>query len=214
MRTLYHDELDDIGTRVLDMIELAAAAMRDATDALLRADLALAEHVIGGDRRIDALRAELDERAFALIARQQPVATDLRVLIGTIHLAGDVERMGDMAHHVAKTARARHPDPAVPAEARDIVARMGAVAQLLAGQAADAVAGRDVALARALEEEDDAMDALQRELFTLVLAPHWRHGTEAALDMALVGRHYERYADHAVSVARRIVFVATGAYPR
>jgi phosphate transport system protein len=214
MRTLYHDELDDIGTRVLDMIELAAAAMRDATAALLDADLALAEQVIGGDRRVDALRAELEERAFALIAQQQPVATDLRVLISTIHLAGDVERMGDMAHHVAKTARVRYPDPAVPPEARGIVAHMGAVAQSLVAQVGDALAGRDVTLAQAIEDEDDSMDALQRELFALVLAPHWPHGTEAAIDMALVGRHYERYADHAVSVARRIVFIATGIYPR
>jgi phosphate transport system protein len=213
VRDIYHDELDDIGDRVLEMINLVAIAMQRATEALLDADLVLAEQVIADDDRIDALRAELEDRTFALIAQQQPVATDLRVLIGTIHLASDLERMGDLAHHVAKTARLRYPDPAVPAEARDVIAQMGEVARSLVGKVADAVEGRDVVLARAIEQEDDSMDALQRQLFTLVLSPAWSRGTEAAVDMALVGRNYERYADHAVGVARRTIFIVTGSRP-
>lgn len=213
MRDIFHDELDDIGSRVLEMIHLVAAAMQQATAALLEADPDLAEAVIAGDDRIDALREELEDRTFQLIAQQQPVATDLRVLIATIHLASDLERMGDMAHHVAKTARSRYPDAAVPAEARSLIAQMGAEAQSLVAMVAEAVGGRDVALAEAIEHEDDAMDALQRQLFTLMLSPQWEHGTEAAIDMTQVGRHFERYADHAVSVARRTVFMVTGRRP-
>lgn len=213
MREIYHDELDGIGHAVLQMITMVSVAMDGASEALLGADLALAEEVIGQDRGIDALRADLEERTFTLIAQQQPVATDLRVLTSTIHLASDLERMGDLAHHIAKTARRRYPEPAVPTEARDIVAQMSLVARSLVAQVADAVDGRDVALAQAIEAEDDSMDALQRQLFTLVLSPSWAHGTEAAIDMTLVGRYYERYADHAVAIARRTVFIVTGVYP-
>jgi phosphate transport system protein len=148
-----------------------------------------------------------------MIARQQPVATDLRTLITTLHLVADLERMGDLALHVAKIARLRFPEVAVPADARDVIAQMGDVAQSLVTKVADVVEGRDIQLAQAIEAEDDSMDALHRKLFTQLLADNWSHGTEAAIDMTLLGRYYERYADHAVGVARRIVFIATGQMP-
>jgi len=213
VRENYHDELDEIDERIIEMSTLAAAAMDAATRALLTCDLELAEWVIGGDDRIDALRAELESASFQLIARQQPVATDLRMLIGAVHLAGDLERMGDLAHHVAKLARMRFPDCAVPPEAHDIIERMGAVARSLVQKVVDVVDGiadRDIALAQAIEAEDDAMDALRRALFALVLSPDWAQGTEAAVDLTLLGRYYERYADHAVAVARQARFIVNG----
>jgi phosphate transport system protein len=213
MRDIYHDELDDIGKQVLEMTRLVAVAMERATQALLDANLALADQVIGDDRRIDSLRSLLEERSFQLIAQQQPVATDLRVLISTIHLSADLERMGDLAHHVAKIARLRYPEVAVPPEARDVISQMGDVAASLVGKVADVVDGRDIALAKAIEEEDDSMDALRRKLFTVVLSPNWARGTEAAIDMTLLGRYYERYADHAVAVARHTIFTVTGQRP-
>ena len=213
MRDIYHDELDDIGKRVLEMINLVAIAIERATQALLDANLALADQVIADDRRVDLLRTELEERTFQLIAQQQPVATDLRVLVSTIHLSADLERMGDLAHHVAKIARLRYPESAVPAETRDIIAQMGGVAKSLITKVADVVDGRDVALAQAIEQEDDSMDALRRQLFTVVLSPNWAQGTEAAIDMTLLGRYYERYADHAVTVARQTIFIVTGHRP-
>jgi phosphate transport system protein len=213
MRDIYHDELDDIGTRVLEMTKLVAVAMARATDALLDANLAVAEQVISADLRVDALRVELEDRCFQMIARQQPVATDLRVLVTTLHLVADLERMGDLALHVAKIARLRYPEVAVPVESRDVIAQMGSVARSLVSKVADVVEGRDVELAQAIEAEDDSMDALRRKLFTIVLSPHWSHGTEAAIDMTLLGRYYERYADHAVAVARRTIFIVTGERP-
>ena len=213
MRDIYHDELDDIGRQVVEMTNLVAIAMERATQALLDANLALADQVIADDRRIDALRSELEDRSFQLIAQQQPVATDLRVLISTIHLSADLERMGDLAHHVAKIARLRYPDRAVPPEARDVISQMGEVAASLVTKVADVVDGRDIALAQAIEQEDDSMDALRRKLFTLVLSPNWARGTEAAIDMTLLGRYYERYADHAVAVARHTIFIVTGERP-
>ncbi|HEY2273604.1 MAG TPA: phosphate signaling complex protein PhoU [Jatrophihabitantaceae bacterium] len=213
MRDIFHDELDDIGRRVIEMTKLAAIAMERATQALLDANLAVADQVIADDKRIDSLRSELEDRSFQLIAQQQPVATDLRVLISTIHLSADLERMGDLALHVAKIARWRYPDHAVPPEAEDVISQMGEVAASLVTKVADVVDGRDLELAQAIEQEDDSMDALRRKLFTLVLSPHWSRGTEAAIDMTLLGRYYERYADHAVAVARHTIFIVTGKHP-
>jgi phosphate transport system protein len=213
MRDIFHDELDDVGKRVLEMTNLAAIAMDKATQSLLGANLTLADEVDRDKRRIDALAIELEDRSFTLIAQQQPVATDLRVLISTIHLTSDLQRMGGLANHVAKIARLRHPNVAVPPEARDVISQMGQVARTLVGRVADVVDGRDVALAQAIESEDDSMDALRRKLFLLVLSDNWTRGTEAAIDMTLLGRYYERYADHAVAVARQTIFIVTGEHP-
>jgi len=213
MRNVFHDELDEIGDGVAEMINLVATAMEQATAALLSGDLARAEQVIAADSRVDELRTLLEDRTFQLIARQAPVATDLRVLITTIHLTADLERMGDLALHVAKIARLRFPELAVPAEMRDVISQMGDVALHLVRQVGDVVRGQDIELAQAIEAEDDSMDALRRKLFTLVLSPRWSYGTEAAIDMTLLGRYYERYADHAVAVARRTIFAVTGERP-
>jgi phosphate transport system protein len=213
MRDVFHDELDEIGVKVAEMIRLVAIAMEDATRALLDANLAQSERVIAADVQVDSLREQIEDGTFQMIARQQPVATDLRVLIGTTHLVSDLERMGDLALHVAKIARLRYPETAVPDEARDVIAQMGEVARSLVHKAGDVVDGRDIELAQAIEAEDDSMDALRRKLFTIVLSPRWAHGTEAAIDMTLLGRYYERYADHAVSVARRTIFIVTGERP-
>ena len=213
MRDVYHDELDDIGKGVIEMTNLVAVAMERATQALLDANLALAESVMEADKQIDTLRTSLEDRTFQLIAQQQPVATDLRVLISTIHLTADLERMGDLADHVARIARLRFPESAVPEEARDVISQMGQVARSLVTKVAEVVDGRDIALANEIEAEDDSMDALRRKLFTLVLSPNWGRGTEAAIDMTLLGRYYERYADHAVAVARHTIFIVTGVHP-
>ncbi|HEY2983907.1 MAG TPA: phosphate signaling complex protein PhoU [Jatrophihabitantaceae bacterium] len=213
MRDLYHDELDDLGKTLVRMTQLVRIAMERATRALLDGDLSGAERVISDDPQVDALREDLEERTFQMIARQQPVATDLRLLVTTLHLSADLERMGDLARHIAKVARMRYPELAVPEEVRDVISQMGTVALSLVAKVADVIEGRDVALAQALEAEDDSMDALHRKLFTLLLSPNWTHGVESAIDMTLLGRYYERYADHAVSVAQRVVFIVTGERP-
>jgi phosphate transport system protein len=214
MRDIYHDELDEIGRTLVTMTHLVGSAMERATQVLLDGDLAGAERIISEDPHIDAIRTDLERRTFQIIAQQQPVATDLRVLITTLHLVQDLERMGDLALHVAKVARLRYPEVAVPDDVRDVILQMGQVALSLVRKAAEVIDGRDVALAQAVEAEDDSMDALRRKLFTLLLSPNWSHGTEAAIDMTLLGRYYERYADHAVAVARRVVFIVTGERPQ
>jgi len=213
MRDVYHDELDEIGVRIVEMTRMVARAMQQATGALLDADVITADRVVAEDARVDDLGARLEDAVFDLIARQQPVATDLRVLISTLHLAADLERMGDLAAHVAKIVSWRYPDRPVPADARDVIAQMGRVAMSLVGKVAEVVEGRDAELAEEIEAGDDAMDALRRELFTMVLSPNWAHGTETAIDMTLLGRYYERFADHAVAIALQTIFIVTGEHP-
>jgi len=212
MRDTFHDDLDQIATRLVAITDLVDTAMRRATTALLDADLSLAEAVISGDAQIDALHADLEERALDLLARQQPVAVDLRTIVAGLRMVGSLERMGDLALHIAKIARMRYPQQALPAEARPIFAEMAEVAYRLTAKARQVVRGHDVALAAELEHDDDRMDRLHQQLFRLVL-DDWRHGMESAIDVTLLGRFYERYADHAVSLARRVVQLVTGTLP-
>ena len=210
MRDTYHDELDAISAALVDMANLVGSAMSRATTALLDADLQLAEQVIGADEAVDARYREVEARAFDLLARQQPVASDLRVLVTSLRMVADLERMGDNAAHVAKIARRRYPSSAVPPALRSTVLEMGHAAEEIVAKAGSVIAGRDLKLAAELEKDDDVMDELHRQLFTAILDDRWDEGVEAAIDITLVGRHYERFADHAVSVARRVVYLVTG----
>ena len=210
MRDVYHQELDSTACTLVEMAGLVGAALERATRALLGADLALAEEVISADDAVDALQKDLDVRVLDLIARQQPVAGDLRTLVTSLRMSADLERMGDLARHIAKVARRRYPQCAVPAELCGSIAEMGRLGVLLAGRVAEVVEGRDAETARDLEREDDAVDRLHRALFGALLSQENPYTIEAAIDVTLIGRYYERFADHAVSVARRLIFLVTG----
>jgi phosphate transport system protein len=212
MRDAFHDDLDAISVSLVEMSQLANTAMVRATKAILEADLALAEEVISEDERIDNLHHDLDARTLTLLARQQPVAGDLRTIVASIRMSSDIERMGDLAHHVAKLARMRYPACAIPPELVFIIQEMGEVAQRIMTKTTGIITSRDTLAAVELEKDDDAMDKLHRKLFEILLDDKWSHGIETAIDMTLVGRYYERYADHAVSVARRVYFLVTGTY--
>ena len=210
MRDAFHEDLDKMSDRLVEMTRLAGSAMSRATTALLDADLPLAESVISADKRIDSLRDEVDQLAVDLIARQQPVATDLRIVITALHMASSLERMGDLAEHVAKTARLRYPQTAVPSEALATIVEMDQVAERIVSRASSIIAAKDIEGAKTLDAEDDQMDRLHRQVFALLVSESWTHGTEAAIDITLLARFYERFADHAVSVARQVVYLVTG----
>jgi len=212
MRDAFHDDLDAISVSLVEMSQLANTAMVRATKAILEADLAIAEEVISEDERIDNLHHDLDARTLTLLARQQPVAGDLRTIVTSIRMSSDIERMGDLAHHIAKLARMRYPACAIPPELVFIIQEMGEVAQRIMTKTTGIITSRDTLAAVELENDDDAMDKLHRKLFEILLDDNWAHGIETAIDMTLVGRYYERYADHAVSVARRVYFLVTGTY--
>lgn len=213
MREHFHGELAVLSEGMVEMTRLVGSAVARGTTALLDADLGLAESVIAADEQVDALQVDIEERSFGLIARQQPVATDLRVIITGLRMTADLERMGDLARHVAKLARMRYPRSAIPAELRGTIVEMGQVAERIVAKTGSVIATRDLALAAELETDDDVMDQLHRTLFAVLLSPDWEHGVETAIDVTLCGRYYERFADHAVSVARRVVYLVTGERP-
>jgi len=213
MRDTFHDELDQIGVELVEMSQLVASAMSRATTSLLDADISLAEDVISDDSRVDEAYRDLEERALDVLARQQPVATDLRTIITTLRMIADLERMGDLAQHIAKVARMRYPVSAVPPELQATIRDMGRVAGQIIAKAGAVIATQDADTAIELESDDDVMDALHRRLFAALLDDDWSHGIEAAIDITLIGRYYERFADHAVGVARRVVYLVTGEMP-
>jgi len=210
MRTAFHEQLDALTTTIADMCGVAGQAMQDATQALLGADAALAERVIGGhdEMMLNVVRAEQD--AFTLLALQAPVATDLRVVVASLRNVADADRMGALAMHVAKIVRRRHPAHAIPEEVNSFFADMGRIAVDLGNTAKDVVLAGDPGKAAQLDHDDDAMDDLHRQLFGLLMDPEWKYGVAAAVDVTLLGRYYERFADHAVEIGRRVIFQATG----
>ena len=210
MRNAYFDHLDSVFDDFFDMTQVVQVAVARATQALLTADAEIAERVISDDAAIDAARERVEERSFELLALQQPVASDLRMLVAALRMVADLERMGDLSVHVAKVARLRVPQLAVPAEIVPTIERMATVAEKMVGTVAGIIAERDVEGARRLEEDDEEMDQLRRSSFRLMLDDSWPHGVEPAVDIALLGRYYERIADHAVSLARRVVYLVTG----
>jgi phosphate transport system protein len=210
MRDVYHEKLDSVGHTLVEMAGLVGAALERATRSLLETDLQLAEAVISADDAVDALQKELDVRTLDLIARQQPVAGDLRTLVTSLRMSADLERMGDLARHIAKVARRRYPQPAIPHELRGTIEEMGRIGVELADKVGQIIEGRDVDTARELDREDDAVDRLHRDLFAALLAPENPCAIETAIDVTLVGRYYERFADHAVKVADRLIFLVTG----
>jgi phosphate transport system protein len=169
--------------------------------------------VITDHERIADLSARAEEKAFVLLALQAPVAGDLRAIVSSIQIVADIDRMGSLALHVAKIARRRHPQHALPEEVNGYFAEMGRVAVELGNAAQEALMSRDPEKAAQIRDEDEAMDDLHRHLFTVLMDREWKHGVTAAVDVTLLSRFYERFADHAVEVARRIIFQATGKYP-
>ncbi|WP_197378670.1 phosphate signaling complex protein PhoU [Mycolicibacterium mengxianglii] len=213
MRTAYQEQLSALAAQLGDMCGLAGVAMERATQALLQADLVLAEQVITDHDQITALSAQAEERAFHILALQAPVAGDLRAIVSSIQIVADIDRMGALALHVAKIARRRHPQHALPEEVNGYFAEMGRVAVELGHSAQEVLRTGDPEKAARIREEDDAMDDLHQHLFTVLMDREWKHGVAAAVDVTLLGRFYERFADHAVEIARRVIFQATGALP-
>lgn len=213
MRESFNAELATLLSDMARAARLSGEMMTNASTALSQADLALAELVISGDSEIKALCDDMDQRCVRLLVLQAPVATDLRVVVAAMHAVRDVERMCNLAQHIAKISRMKHPSVPIPDEVRPVFARMSMLAARLAQDAAAAIESRDPMSAHRLAQTDDEVDALRRRIFQILFAENWSHGVEPAVDAALVGRYYERFADHAVAIARQVNFVVTGLPP-
>ena len=212
IRSVFQDELDSVSQTLFELSVMVSDSMAKATRAIMEKNLQLAEEVISYDENIDTVQHDLDARIIDIIARQQPVASDLRALVTALRMSADLERMGDLAHHVAKVVRLRHPAPAVPDAVANLIEAMGVAAEKIATKTGVVISTRDTVMAAQVEKDDDEMDLLHRQLISALIAPTWEHGVETAIDLTLLGRYYERYADHAVSVSRRVIFLVTGKF--
>ena len=211
MRAGFHADLENVTGTLVEMADAATDAMRTASRCLLSADCDLADRVIAGDEAINARYRAVEEQIFELLARQSPVAGDLRLVVAALHAAGDLERMGDLAEHVARTARRRFPESALVPEVRDIISGMAECAGRIGDKVGSVLRTSDASVAAELEKDDDAIDALHRQLFAVLLDGSWPHGVAPAIDAAQLGRWYERFADHAVNAGRRVIYFVTGA---
>ena len=210
MRTTFHAELDELISRLARMVRLAGEMMTNASIALHQIDLPLAALVMADRDRARATYRALERRCVILLALEAPVAGDLRAVVAALHALGHVERMGDLARHVAMIARFKRPNPMTSAQVRPVLARMSLLASQLAADAATAVEYQDPLSGCRLAVADDEIDALRRQLFGILFAEDCSHGVEQAVDAALIGRYYERFGDHAVAIARGVCYRVTG----
>src|SRR5262245_16166801 len=210
MREEFRSDLAHVNQLLVDMAEGARTAMRSATIALLGADETEAERTSMVDIEIDAYYRRVEERVYDLMARQAPVASDLRAVITALRVASDLERMGGLALHIAEIALRRQPAIAVPEELRPVIREMSEVADRMAEKSVAVLETSDAEQAAELERDDDQMDELHRQLLAFMLGAAWRHGVEAAIDGALLGRYYERFADHAVNAGKQVIYLVSG----
>ncbi len=210
MRDRYHNDLAKIVDRVLELFDLVEVAITQATEALLHQDRVAAEDVITRDAGVDAVCRDIEAAAIDVQVRQQPVASDLRLLLAVQRIVSDLERSGDLAKNIAKQARRRYPDIVVPEPMRETVVAMGSAAADLIRKAAEVFVNQDAALARQIESEDDHMDALHRSLLAQVISSNRSDPVETTVDLTLIGRFYERFADHAVAIGRQVIYLSTG----
>ena len=214
IRSVFQDELDNVSQSLVDLTAMVSTSMTKATTAILSCDLKLAEEVIATDVKIDDYQHETDSRIIDIIARQQPVASDLRALITALRMSADLERMGDLSHHIAKVARLRHPNNAIPNDLVLAFTEMGYVAEKLSTKVATVITTRDTDMALQVEKDDDEMDDLHRKVISGIISNGSSITIESAIDLTLLGRYYERFADHAVAVARRVYFLVKGEFPQ
>jgi len=212
MRTTFHAELDKLITDLARKTRRCAQLMTNASTALHQRDLPLAELVITEGDQMTKTLEETERRCLTLLALQAPVATDLRVVVSALHSVDHLRRMRKLARHIASITRLKH--PMIPGEVRAVCARMSLLASQLATDAATAIEHRDPLSSDRLAHADDEIDALRRCLFGILFAPDWSHGVQPAVDSALISRYHERFADHAVTIARQVCYLATGRIPQ
>jgi phosphate transport system protein len=210
VRETFHGGLRQLGIDLTSMCHHAAGAIRAATEALLTADLAAAEQVLAEDAGLDALRDRCEEQAHVLLALQAPVARDLRTVLAAVYCADKIERMGDLAAHIADTARFAYPGHVVPESLTSVIADLGSVTSAMADRLGELVSDHGPAGHAELDHTDETVDELHAQILTAVTRASWEHGAAVAARLALVSRFYERFGDQAVSVAKRLDFIVTG----
>ncbi|MGG7465640.1 MULTISPECIES: phosphate signaling complex protein PhoU [unclassified Plantibacter] len=210
MREVFQQSLREVQDRLVEISELVTISIEKATRSFGESDVAIAEEVIENDNRIDQLAVELDELAIDILARQQPVARDLRIVVSALRISASLERMGDMAEHIAQLSRYRFPDKAVPKGLRSTFAEMGRLDVSIAHKLTELLRTQDPRIADEIRNDDDDVDELHASVFEKVLGESWKGASVATVDATLASRYHERFADHAVSIAKKVQYLATG----
>jgi phosphate transport system protein len=210
MREVFQQELREVQERLVEIADLVAESIDKATRSFNESDVSLAEEVIADDHRIDQAAVELDELAITILARQQPVARDLRIVVSALRISASLERMGDMSTHISQLARYRFPDKVVPKTLRPTFAEMGRLDVEIARKLVQLLRTEDVAIAEDIRNEDDKIDALHLSVFDKVLGEKWKGEAVDTVDATLASRYHERFADHAVSISKKVQYLATG----
>ena len=210
MREVFHQSLEDVQGRLVEISELVAVAIEKATRAFGSSDVSLAEEVIDADSIIDDKAVALDELAIEILARQQPVARDLRIVVSALRMSASLERMGDIAEHIAQLTRYRFPERAIPKGLKSTFTSMGQVDVQMAQKLTELLRTQDVSIAEELRNLDDQLDDLHVSVFEKVLGENWQGEAMATVDATLASRYHERFGDHAESVAKKVVYLATG----
>ena len=210
MREVFHQSLEDVQARLVEISELVTVAIDKATRAFGSSDVALAEEVIEADAIIDEKAVELDELAIQILARQQPVARDLRIVVAALRVSASLERMGDIAEHIAQLTRMRFPERAIPKGLKNTFTKMGELDVEVARTLTELLRTEDLSLVENLRSLDDQLDDGHLSVFEKVLSEAWKGEAAATVDATLASRYHERFADHAVAVAKKVVYLATG----
>lgn len=210
MRELFQADLKSLGDQLVEIAGLVRVAMDRAREAVETADVEMAEQVISEDARIDTLQNTLDEKAIELLALQAPVATDLRTVVGALRMSTSLERMGDLARHIAQLTRLRYPELVFPESRRDAFARMAENCVNVASALEKLLTEHDLAYAREIVKLNTEINELHVENFKAVAAADWNAKGPQTVDVSLASRYFERFADHAVSVSRKVTYLLTG----
>lgn len=210
MREVFQQELQEVQERLVEISSLVAISIENATTAFHESNVNLAEQVIADDDQIDRLSRDLDELAIDILARQQPVARDLRIVVSALRISASLERMGDMSEHIAQLARYRFPEKVVPKSLRPTFRELGELDVAIARKLTQLLLTEDVALAEEIRNDDDRIDELHLSVFDKVLGETWKGAPADTVDATLASRYHERFADHAVSISKKVLYLATG----
>lgn len=212
VRKVFQEELTQVGEQLVEISKLVSEAIEKATTAFEGADIDLAEDVIAADARIDFLQNSLDERAIDILALQGPVASDLRMIVGSLRMSASLERMGDLARHLAQLARLRYPATVVPAQLRETFKSLAEQDLLIATKLTVLLETRDLEVARDIMKANSTINDLHLSVFKAVARADWQESPATTVDVALASRYFERFADHGVSVAQKVTYLVTGAW--
>ena len=209
-REVFQQELKEVQERLVEIAGEVTRIMQNASQAFTKSDVALADQAIASSESIQNKALALDELVIRILARQSPVARDLRILVSALRISASLERMGALAGHIAQIARFRYPGSAIPESLRTTFVEMGVLDLALANKIVKLLADPDVDVARSIQAEDERVDELHRHVFDTVLSDNWKENAIFTVDVTLASRYHERFADHVVDISSKLSYLTTG----